>query len=216
MDGERREREGVRTAVAVGLTGGIGAGKSTALALFAELGAIVLSADEVVHRIYEQAEIVKAVSAHFGDRVLNGDGSVDRVRLASAVRRSPEELRWLEVLTHSKVADEIQERVGNAPPGSVVVCEVPLLFESGYEYMFDLIVTVEADSEIRRQRSDHSFDLDQFGEFEDLQLSQEQRRRNSDLAYVNDGSVDELREFVVQAYAQALELVGGRSSAGRP
>ena len=200
MGRERRESQAERAVVAVGLTGSIGAGKSTALALFGECGAVVLSADSLVHELYQRPAVAVAVAAHFGPPVLGSDGAVDRAALAQAVRGRPEELRWLEGLTHPLVAEEIASRLETAPHGSVVVCEVPLLFESGFEILFDLVVTVEADSEVRRLRSTHQFGLDQFTELEALQASHELRVRGSDLVVMNDGSLAQLREAVRRAY----------------
>ncbi len=208
MSRERRDIQGRREVVAVGLTGGIGAGKSTALALFARLGALVISADELVHRLYEQPEIAGQVGAHFGPRVLTASGAVDRSRLAGAVRERPDELHFLEGLTHPRVAEEIARRVGGAKSGRVVVCEVPLLFESGYERLFDLVVTIEADDQVRRRRSAQCFDLGQFAELESLQASREQRVKGSDLAYVNNGGLGQLKEFVERAYDSARGLLG--------
>jgi dephospho-CoA kinase len=216
MGRERRESQGAHTVVAVGLTGGIGAGKSTALALLGECGALVFSADELVHRLYKQPGVVASVAAHFGPEVLDEDGAVDRSRLAEALREFPDGLRWLEELTHPLVTEEIRRRIGGAPEGSVVVCEVPLLFESGYETLFDLLVTVEADSEIRRRRSVHRFGLEQFAEFEARQVSSARRFKGSDLAFVNDGGPDELRAFVCRVYESARELLpatGGSDTA---
>jgi dephospho-CoA kinase len=207
MGREVRESQGARTVVAVGLTGGIGAGKSTALALFAECGAVVFSADELVHGLYKQPPVLASVTAHFGPEILDADGSLDRARLAEAVRGRPAELRWLEELTHPLVAEEISQRVSNAPVGSVVVCEVPLLFESGYQTLFDLLVTVEADGDTRRQRSIQRFGLEQFAEFEERQASSERRVGASDLAFVNDGGPEELREFVCRAYESARKML---------
>ena len=84
-------------------------------------------------------------------------------------------MRWLEKLTHPLVAEEIERRIGDAPAGTVVVCEVPLLFESGFERLFDLVVTVEAGGETRRRRSTHGFDVEHVlgaGGFAGLQRTQ--------------------------------------------
>lgn len=196
--------------VAVGLTGGIGAGKSTALAMFGELGALAVSADELVHALYLQPECSAELVAHFGPGVLDARGSIDRRRLANLVRGRSEELVWLEKLTHPRVAEEIERHVREAPAGSVVVCEVPLLFESRCEYLFDLIVTIEAGRENRRNRSVHRFDLEMFSELEGLQASSEERAAGSDLAFFNDDDLDHLREFVRRAYGQARELLQER------
>ena len=195
--------------VAVGLTGGIGAGKSTALGLFGEMGATTMSADALVHELYGQPETVAQVAEHFGNEVVDSDGHVDRVRLAAAVRGRRRQLRWLEELTHPWVVEEMARRMNQAPDGSVVVCEVPLLFEAGFEALFDLIVTVEAGPATRRRRSVHQFDVEQFAEFERLQASSRRRVEGSDLVFYNDGSLDDLRGFVRSAYERAVALLRG-------
>jgi dephospho-CoA kinase len=199
-----RERPDV---VAIGLTGGIGAGKSTALTLFGAAGAHIISADAVVHDLYTEPKVAASIAGRFGADVLNPGGGVDRMRLAEAVRGQRSELRWVEKLTHPLVAEEIARRIQESPAGRVVVCEVPLLFEAGFEELFDLIVTVEAGPETRRRRSVHQFDLDQFTEFERLQASTRRRVEGSDLVYFNDGEVGDLREFVSSAYEQASALL---------
>lgn len=196
--------------VTLGLTGGIGAGKSTALALFRELGAITVSADELVHELYACASVSAEIVARFGPGVLDDEGAVDRSRLAASVRGRRRELRWLEKLIHPLVEEEIEKVIVRAPAGTVVVCEVPLLFESGFERLFDLVVTVEASGEARRRRSTHDFDLDMFSELEGLQASSERRVAGSDLSFFNDGDMEQLRTFVREAYDQALELRGER------
>jgi len=200
-------RDGQRKVVAVGLTGGIGAGKSTALAFFRDLGAVTLSADEVVHGLYAQPEVAQQVGRHFGAEVLDKDGAINRRRLAQRVQGDRQALRWLEELTHPRVKEAIQRIIAEAPPGSVVVCEVPLLFEAGFAPLFDLLVTIEAHPDARRRRSTHGFAPELFAEFEALQASSERRVKGSDLAYFNDGSLEELRRFVTQAYQQARGLL---------
>lgn len=200
-----RERHKV---VAVGLTGGIGAGKSTALAFFGELGAITVSADAIVHELYSRQEIANQVAARFGAAVLGAEGGVDRTRLAEAIRGRRRDLRWLEELTHPVVSEALVDVVNEAPPGSIVVCEVPLLFEAGFEDLFDLIVTIEASPQTRRQRSVHEFGLGQFAEFERLQAASERRVAGSDLACFNDGDLVALGDFVRSAYDRAAALVG--------
>ncbi|HLA80944.1 MAG TPA: dephospho-CoA kinase, partial [Thermoleophilia bacterium] len=135
-DGARRGRPGV---VAVGLTGGVGAGKSTALAMFGELGALTASADQIVHDLYTQPAFVARMVGQFGPGILDPDGNIDRRRLAEMVKGRRDKLQWLERLTHPLVADEIERIISEAPAGAIVVCEVPLLFESHFEALFDLL-----------------------------------------------------------------------------
>lgn len=207
-----RERADV---AAVGLTGGIGAGKSTALKYFAQAGALTLSADEVVHQLYVREDVRRALAEHFGLEVLSIGGEVDRHRLSEAVRSRREQLAWLEALTHPLVAQEIKRFIREAPSGSVVVCEVPLLFESGMEDLFDMIVTIEARADLRRERSVQSFDRELFGEFEALQASTERRVEGADLAFHNDGALPRLRRFVGLAYNRAHALIPQTELGGR-
>jgi dephospho-CoA kinase len=200
-------REGV---VSMGLTGAIGAGKSTALAIFHELGAQTISADQLVHELYAQPSVSAKIAARFGPGVTNSEGQVDRARLAASVRGQPGALRWLEELVHPLVAAEIDRRIAGAPAGTVVVCEVPLLFESGLERLFDLVITIEAGEEVRRRRSIHGFDADMFSELEALQVSGEERVAGSDLGFSNDGDVDRLTDFVRGALGTAQKLLEDR------
>jgi dephospho-CoA kinase len=192
--------------VAVGLTGGIGAGKSTALRFFADAGALALSADDIVHRLYHRDDVKQALAGYFGPAIFDEAGGVDRRRLAEEVRGRRDRLAWLEALTHPLVGEEISRFILEAPGGAMVVCEVPLLFEAGMQGCFDLIVTIEAGGEQRRRRSVHEFDHEMFGQFEALQASTERRVRESDLVFFNDGDLEQLRAFVRDAYARARRM----------
>jgi len=203
----RRTPESAAAVVAVGLTGGIGAGKSTALSMFRDLGALTVSADQVVHALYARPEFRDRVVARFGQSGLDSEGAVDRGRLADSVRGDARALRWLEKLTHPAVAEEIERCIKEAPPGTVIVCEVPLLFETGSQGLFDLVVTVEAALENRRRRCIHRFDPAVFVRFEELQACTDERVAGSDLVYFNDGDVERLSEFVRGTYARAQELL---------
>jgi dephospho-CoA kinase len=139
--------------------------------------------------------------------VLDTRGFVDRRGLAEAVQGHPDRLRWLEALVHPLVEEEMTRFVREAPAGSVVVCEVPLLFEAGMSGLFDLVITIETGADERRRRSVHDFDLDMFGEFEALQASSERRVAGSDFAFLNDGEVDRLRAFVRETYERASQMV---------
>lgn len=196
--------------VSIGLTGAIGAGKSTALAVFHELGAQIISADQLVHELYAQPSVSAKIVSRFGPGVTNAEGRVDRARLAASVRGRPDALRWLEELVHPLVAAEIERSVAGAPAGTVVVCEVPLLFESGLDRLFDLVITIEAGEEVRRRRSIHGFDADMFSELEALQISGEERVAGSDLSFSNDGDIGRLRDFVRGALGTAQKLLEDR------
>jgi len=212
MNADAGRSEGRRRVIAVGLTGGIGAGKSTALAEFSAAGALILSADRIVHDLYEDPSLAARVVARLGPGVMGSGGGIDRSRLATVVRNKADELRWLEEITHPLVTAEIERAISAAPDGSVLVCEVPLLFEAGLEEVFDLVVTIEASESERRRRSAHRTHPDAFAEFERLQTTTKERTAGSDLVFHNEDDVSALRTFVRDAYARALALLEDRPS----
>ncbi len=178
----------------MGLTGGIGAGKSTALDALERLGAAVLSTDAVVHELYEDPEVVRAVSERFGPEVAP-DGRVDRAAVARAAFATPEDRAWLEELLWPRVgARMVQWREAleqAAPPPRAAVVEVPLLFESGMEQAFDATIAVITDEGIRAERADargHAA----LAERGARQLSQEEKAQRATYVVVNDGTISEL------------------------
>jgi dephospho-CoA kinase len=142
--------------VVIGVTGGVGTGKSTVARMFRELGASALDADVIAHRVMEPGKpawrrIVKA----FGKRVLNPDRTVNRTRLAAAVFNDPEERRRLESIVHPPVLREIRRalaRLRRERKTRSVVVEIPLLLEVGAEKLVDVIVVVTAPAEAQRRR----------------------------------------------------------------
>jgi len=182
--------------LAVAITGGIGAGKSEALAAFGRHGAATVSSDEIVHRLLRDDEGVrKALLERFGDRILDDAGALDRSAIADLVFPDPEALRWLEELLHPLVSREYldwREQLSRLDhPPAVCVTEVPLLFEVGGQDRFDKVVVITAPPEVRAARSQVAAELR-----EPRLLPDEERAKLADYVYVNDGSLDELDAFV--------------------
>jgi dephospho-CoA kinase len=186
----------LRRPVAVAITGGIGAGKSEALAAFRRHGAATVSSDEIVHHLLAADDDVRRVLVeHFGERILGADGRPDRRRIGAIVFADREQLAWLEALLHPLVAREYldwREQLARLPePPRVCVTEVPLLFESGAEARFDRVVVVTAPEALRRERR-RVPDDDRDARL----LPEDDKVRAADYAYVNDGSVDDLDAWV--------------------
>jgi dephospho-CoA kinase len=181
--------------LAVAVTGGVGAGKSEALAAFARHGAATISSDAVVHELYADEDVREALRERYGDQVFAADGSVDRAALGELVFASPDELRWLEGLMHPRVmarTEAWREELARRPdPPALAVNEVPLLYEAGAEGRFDAVVAITAPRELRIERAGKRVD-----EREDRLFSDVEKLERADFAYVNDGSVDELDAFV--------------------
>jgi dephospho-CoA kinase len=182
--------------VAVAVTGGIGAGKSEALRAFARHGAAVISSDEIVHDLLSSDEEVRAaVRERFGDDVFGPEGQVDRGRIADIVFADPEQLDWLERLLHPRVVaaylrwrDELASR---PDPPAVCVTEVPLLYEVGGDTRFDAVVVISAATDVRISRQ-----VRPMQDRERRLIPDEEKRSRADFAYINDGSLEELEEFV--------------------
>lgn len=175
----------------IGLTGGIAAGKSEALAAFSRLGAATLSSDAVVHELLESEPLRTSLVERWGEEVAPPEG-VDRARIGEIVFADPEELAWLESQIHPLVAERMVEWLTELPPGTeLAVVEVPLLFEGGREAVFDATVSVVAAEELRRDRAEargHAL----VDEREARQLSQSEKAERAEHVVENDGSVDDL------------------------
>ena len=169
--------------VAVALTGGIGAGKSEALAAFARHGAATLSADELVHRLISEDGRVRAA---LEERL----GTTDRATIAARVFDDREALAWLEDLLHPRVREKTDAWLARVD-AAVAVVEIPLLYETGGEDRFDRVVVVTAPLDVRRARSSLA------GEERELRLlPDEEKVAKADYAYENTGSLGDLDRFV--------------------
>lgn len=182
--------------VAVAITGGIGAGKSTALAAFRAHGAATVSSDEIVHHLLAADDSVRtALVAFFGEGILGEDGRPDRSRIAAVVFNDPDALAFLEGLLHPLVSREYLEwrrRLAEVdPPPNVCVTEVPLLYESGGESRFDRVVVITAPRQLREQRRRVPLDN------RDVRLIDDREKvKRADFHYVNTGTPEDLDAWV--------------------
>lgn len=176
----------------IGLTGGIAAGKSEALAAFGRLGAATVSSDAIVHELLETEPLIGRIAERWPDAVEGG--AVDRRRIGEIVFADPGELAWLESQVHPLVGSRIASWLGElAAEAEFAVIEVPLLFESdsGLREAFDATVAVVAAEELRRERAEargHAL----VDEREARQLSQAEKAARADHVIANDGSVEDL------------------------
>ncbi len=179
----------------VGLTGGMGAGKSTALAAFERLGAAVLSSDAVVHELYESDQRLRdALVARFGEDVAPA-GVVDRAAVAERAFARAEDRAWLEGLlwpmVGERVASWLAEVRSERPEPPAAIVEVPLLFEAGMDGLYDATVAIVADEDVRRRRAEGRGHVLQQARTA-RQLSQQEKADRATFAVRNDGSEDEL------------------------
>jgi dephospho-CoA kinase len=182
----------------VGLTGGIAAGKSTVLELLEKSGVPVLSADGAVHQIYADGDVIELVRERLGDETVV-DGVVDRDAVAEAIFAEPESRSWLEQMIWPRVGQKIfdfkshWEAAGDPP--SMVVVEVPLLFEAGMDQAFDKTVAVIADRSTRVDRAEARGDVEIEGR-EERQMPIEEKAERADFVVENNSSLHDLRSAV--------------------
>ncbi len=192
----------------VGLTGGMGAGKLTALAALEQLGAAVLSTDAVVHELYAGDERLRnAVVERWGAEVAPG-GVVDRAAIARRAFADERERRWLEALLWPLVGERVgawlMQVQAQRPAPRAAAVEVPLLFEAGMEGLYDATIAVLAPEELRRERAaarGHELQVQRT----ERQLSQEEKGRRATFAVRNDGTEQEL----VQKLSEILDKLKG-------
>jgi dephospho-CoA kinase len=182
----------------VGLTGGIGSGKSEALAAFERLGVPTLSTDAVVHELLGTDEVRELLHERWGDRVL-ADGEVDRAAVAAIVFERPEELAWLEGTIFPRVGERMAAWRAQLE-GDVGVVEVPLLFEAGIEGAFDAVVAVVADEALREERAADRGHEGLEGR-SGRQLSQQEKADRADHVLRNDGTILDLEAAVGEVLA---------------
>jgi dephospho-CoA kinase len=199
-------RSAGRDALAVVVTGGIGAGKSAFCRALAGLpGVRVLDADEVVRRLLaEDAEVREQVGARFGPAVMGAEGRIDRARLAEAVFRDAGERRALEAILHPRVREELAEAVRalrEAEGVAIVVVQVPLLAETGRPPWCDSVVTIEADEETRLRRGVlGGGDADDLRRRMAAQAGPAQRRAVADHVVANEGDLAHLEREARRLY----------------
>ena len=195
-------------ALSIGLTGGIGSGKSTVAGMLAELGASVIDADRVGHEIYRPgSEGFRLVREAFGSEIVAADGTIDRKALGAKVFGDPAELARLNALLHPLIGTAIRERVEalrSAHPNAPVVVEAAIMLEAGWRFFDRLwVVVVSREVAIARVMASRGLDRAEVERRIEAQLPDAERRRHADVVLENDGSLDVLRAQVEAAW-QAL------------
>jgi dephospho-CoA kinase len=191
----------------IGLTGGIGSGKSTVAALLAEHGAVIVDADRIAREVVEAGTPgLAAVVAEFGEQVLAADGSLDRPTLAAVVFADPAARARLDAVVHPLVRVRAAELVAAAPPDAVVVQDVPLLVETGQAASYDLVLVVRADVEERvRRLVGRGLTAEDARARIASQATDEQRAAVADVVISNDGGRDDLAAQVDRFWAERVE-----------
>ena len=191
----------------VGLTGGIGAGKSTVADMFSKLGAVVIRSDELARQVIEpNTPGFQKVLSRFGNQILQENGSIDRQKLAQIVFNDKNSLKDLEEIIHPLVRNKTSELIDSQTQETIVVNEVPLLLEKKMEKMFDFLVVVISSEKNRINRlQKRGISEPEAKKRMSLQVSDEARKSSADFLITNDGNIDQLEADVAKVWQALLE-----------
>jgi dephospho-CoA kinase len=190
--------------VYVGLSGGIGSGKSTVAKIFSDLGAVVIDADAISREVLEPGQIgYENTILTFGESVLSESGSIDRKKLAEVVFQNPMELAKLEAIIHPAVIAKVAQIRDSLPATSVVVYDTPLLVEKGLESQFDKVIIVLADELSRKDRLvSRGLEMPDIEARISNQATDAQRAGVADYIIYNNGTLSELQDNVSKVWHQ--------------
>ena len=178
----------------VGLTGGIGAGKSTVADLFSQKGAVVIRSDELARQVIEpQTPGFQQVIARFGKEFVNSEGYIDRGKLAQIVFSDDAALKDLENIIHPLVRNKTNQIIDQHTSETIIINEIPLLLEKKMESLFDFLVIVISSEKNRLERlAQRGLTKDQATARIAKQVSDDERKAAADFLIVNDGNLDQL------------------------
>ena len=198
----------------IGLTGGIGSGKTTVAALLAQKGAFVIDTDLLAREVVEPGPVLDAIRREFGDAVIRPDGTLDRPALARIIFADDTKRARLNQLTHPEILKRVLGIIATQPPDAMVVVVVPLLFESGFERSCDQVLVVLAPPEQRRQRLQERDGISgtEVEARMRAQLPDAEHERRADIIIRNDGNLTALGREVDRAWNK---LVGSVSPAAK-
>ena len=190
----------------VGLTGGIGAGKSTVADLFSQKGAVVIRSDELARQVIEpQTPGFQQVVARFGNEFVNSEGYIDRAKLAQIVFQDDAALKDLENIVHPLVRSKTNQIIDQHTSETIIVNEIPLLLEKKMESLFDFLVIVISSEKNRLERlAQRGLTTEQATARMSKQVSDDERKAAADFLIVNDGNLDQL-EADVEKIWQTLQ-----------
>lgn len=190
----------------LGLTGGIGSGKSAAGERFSALGITVVDADQMARVVVEPGKpALDAIAGHFGSEVLQADGSLDRARLRQLVFADPAQRQWLEKLTHPLIGEEIRLRLQRSKSAYSVLAS-PLLMETNQRGLCDELLLIDVPEELQLARAARRDDNDeaQIRRIMAAQMSRAERRSRADHIIDNSGTLEQLHSAIDALHTQLL------------
>ena len=186
----------------LGISGGIGSGKSTAAKMFADLGAVHIDADAIAKEVLEPGQLgYESALDQFGDSILDSSGHIDRKELAQLVFNDPAKLAQLEAIVHPAVIARVTQIRESLPESTIVLYDTPLMLEKGLQEQFDKVIMVLAPVESRESRLlERGLSKPDITARMRNQVSDQERKEAADFILVNDGSLAQLRSQVEQVW----------------
>jgi len=200
----------------IGLTGGIGTGKSVVAQILAEQGAVILDADRVGHEVYVPGRpAYDDIVAEFGAGVVSGDGTIDRKKLGPIVFSSPDKLARLNAITHPRMKEMMREKLADADRAGteVAVLEAALLFDAGWDDLADevWVTVVDAGTAARRAAERSGIPVEQVLErIQKAQMASDERIRRSDLVIDTSGTLEDTRRRTLEAWKELFRRLSER------
>ena len=190
----------------IGLTGGIGSGKTAVSDTFKSLGIDIVDADVSSRRVVEKGQpALDDIQAHFGDGILDSENKLDRTKLREIIFKNPQERVWLEKLLHPKIAEHIKDQLESSnSPYCILVSPLLLETEQKSYCSFVLVVDVPEESQIARTAKRDGVSEEQVKNIISAQIDREKRIEQADEIIINDGSMEELKEKVVVLHTKYL------------
>ncbi len=197
----------------MGLAGGVGSGKSSVARILGELGAGVISSDQLSHEEINATDVKKQLASWWGPSVIGGDGLVDRKRVASIVFGDPSQRQRLESLLHPRIAvrrTDLMSTMDREPRFRMIVIDSPLLYETDLDLLCDVVIFVEATPVIRRERSEklRQWPAEELARREKSQQPLDMKRARADYICENNSSLADLRKQVEKIYRQIISEFG--------
>jgi len=196
----------------VGLTGGIGSGKSTVAEAFRQLGIDTVDADQASRKVVEPGmPALAAIAEHFGGEIIQSDGNLDRAALRQIIFTDPVQKQWLESLLHPLIRDWIVQQL-QASTSPYVILESPLLFETDQYQLVDKTVLVDVPVELQIERACARDDnqADQIQRIIDAQLPRQEKLSRADLVLDNSPPLDSLAQRVAALHETLLSLANNK------
>ncbi|TMF03329.1 MAG: dephospho-CoA kinase [Chloroflexi bacterium] len=200
----------------VGLTGGIGTGKSVVTEILREQGVVILDADRVGHEVYLPGQPgYEDIVAEFGQDVVAEDGTIDRRKLGPIVFSSPDKLARLNAITHPRMKEMMRDRLAEAGQAGrmIAVLEAALLFDAGWDDLTDevWVTVVDAETAARRASERSGIPVEQVLErIQKAQMASDERIRRSDVAIDTSGTVEDTRRRTLEAWGELEQRLAAR------